>query len=88
VVLATGVRGVMILINRTRGMEKNMVSDEIGRLQRLAKEVGLNIRITYKWWIYHIYKKYDDGREHHIGSFPNSQQVKEVIENEIEEISQ
>lgn len=39
-------------------------------------------RVVYKWWVFHVYKQYDDDREHHLGVFPNPIQVKKFIASE------
>ena len=40
-------------------------------------------RIAYKWWLLHVYKKYDDGREHHLGEFASVKQTREFILSDI-----
>ena len=36
-------------------------------------------RIVYKWWLFHVYKKYADLREHHLGEFGYPKQTREFI---------
>jgi len=53
--------------------------------EKLLKELNTlkeGYRVSYKWWIFHVYKVYDDGREHHVGEFAGYKQVREFLEGE------
>lgn len=53
----------------------------VNKLNPLLRDYGL--RVSYKWWLFHIYKRYDDGKEHHIGQCGYLNQLLKILRDEL-----
>ena len=52
-------------------------------ITKVNKIVKNRYRISFKWFVFHIYKIYPDNREHHIGQYDQPKEVLKALRDDL-----